>query len=155
MVAGVFVIDAGPLRCPSAAAQVVAADGSYAPTARSFDVRVNVAPRLRMQLRFAREGYGPGDVVTATLQALRATGGAAVGAPVSATVLLDGKQVYSGAGTAIDAAGQSTLTFTLPAKVAKQLENSLMPACVEPGLTPAPAPPFATHISHRCSAAWP
>ena len=39
----------------------------HAPAERKFDVRAYRAPRLKSQIEFLRDGYGPGDKVTATL----------------------------------------------------------------------------------------
>lgn len=49
-----------------------------APAERKFDVRAYRAPRLKSQIEFLRDGYGPGDTVTATLDVKREIGRAHV-----------------------------------------------------------------------------
>src|SRR3954447_22340274 len=65
----------------------------HAPAERKFDVRVYRAPRLKSQIVFLRDGYGPGDKVTATLEVTRAEGGAPAGAKVTATARVDGAEI--------------------------------------------------------------
>ena len=52
----------------------------YAPAERKFDVRAYRAPRLKSQIVFLRDGYGPGDAAGATLHVERAEGGIPQGA---------------------------------------------------------------------------
>lgn len=85
----------------------------WAKTTRKFDVRAYRAPRLTTQIKFAREGYGPGDSVSATLEARRAEGGIPKGAKVTAVARVDGAQVASVEG-ALDGDGRFTATFPLP-----------------------------------------
>jgi len=40
----------------------------YTPAQRKFDIRAYRAPRLKSQITFLRDGYGPGDKVQATLE---------------------------------------------------------------------------------------
>ncbi|HVE84328.1 MAG TPA: MG2 domain-containing protein [Myxococcales bacterium] len=86
------------------------------PAERAFDVRAFRAPRLKSQIVFLREGYGPGDTVTATLEALRAEGGAPAGAKVTATARVDGVEVARVPST-VDARGRCTVSFDLPRKI--------------------------------------
>src|SRR5439155_27061255 len=65
----------------------------HAPAERKFDVRVYRPPRLKNQIVFLRDGYGPGDKVTATLETHRAEGGIPTGAQVTATARVDGEEV--------------------------------------------------------------
>ncbi|MEX1017540.1 MAG: MG2 domain-containing protein [Phycisphaeraceae bacterium] len=90
----------------------------YAPAQRTFEVRSYRAPRLRTQIEFLREGYGPGDTVTATLDATRAEGGAPEGAQVTITARLDGEQVHEST-TTINADGRATAHFPLPDAIAR------------------------------------
>ena len=53
----------------------------YSPAQRKFDIREYRAPRLKTQVKFLRDGYGPGDDVAATLHVQRAEGGVPAGAP--------------------------------------------------------------------------
>lgn len=90
----------------------------YAPAERRFDVRAYRAPRLKSQIVFLRDGYGPGDKVTATLHTERAEGGAPAGAKVAAIARVDGVEVFRG-DTAVDAAGNAYVQFDLPAEIAR------------------------------------
>jgi hypothetical protein len=90
----------------------------YTPAERSFDVRVYRAPRLKNQIVFVRDGYGPGDTVAATLHTERAEGGAPVGAAVTITARVDGAEVYRGSAT-VDAEGDCRASFPLPATIAR------------------------------------
>ena len=47
----------------------------FPPAVRKFDVRAYRAPRLKSQIVFLRDGYGPGDTVRASLHVERAEGG--------------------------------------------------------------------------------
>ncbi|WP_208718992.1 MG2 domain-containing protein [Corallococcus sicarius] len=85
-----------------------------APAERKFDVRAYRAPRLKSQIQFLRDGYGPGDTVTATLDVKRAEGGVPEGAKVTATALVDGATVAQVPCT-VDGKGRCTVRFPLPA----------------------------------------
>ncbi|WP_163989049.1 MG2 domain-containing protein [Pyxidicoccus caerfyrddinensis] len=85
-----------------------------APAERKFDVRAYRAPRLKSQIEFLRDGYGPGDTVTATLDVKRAEGGIPEGAKVTATALVDGATTAQVPCT-VDGKGRCTVRFPLPA----------------------------------------
>ncbi len=87
-----------------------------APAERKFDVRAYRAPRLKSQIEFLRDGYGPGDTVTATLDVKRAEGGVPEGAKVTATALVDGATAAQVSGTVNDK-GLCTVSFKLPARI--------------------------------------
>lgn len=87
-----------------------------APAERKFDVRAYRAPRLKSQIEFLRDGYGPGDTVTATLDVKRAEGGVPAGAKVTATALVDGATAAQVSGTVNDK-GLCTVSFKLPARI--------------------------------------
>lgn len=86
---------------------------SGAPVERKFEVRAYRAPRLKTQVQFLRDGYGPGDTVTATLDVTRAEGGVPETAKVSATALVDGASVAQES-CAVDPQGRCTVRFNLP-----------------------------------------
>lgn len=92
--------------------------GGYAPAERKIDIRSYRAPRLKTQVIFARDGYGPGDLVTASLYAKRAEGGVPAGAKVNVKPLVDGIPVEAGTGK-IDSNGFCRVTFKLPNKIAR------------------------------------
>ena len=90
----------------------------HAPAERSFDIRAYRAPRLKSQIVFFRDGYGPGDEVAATLHVERAEGGVPAGAKVTVSARVDGDEVYTGPAR-VDADGNCTVRFTLPAEIAR------------------------------------
>ncbi len=104
----------------------------YAPSERKFDVRIYRAPRLRNQVLFARDGYGAGDKVTATVHSERAEGGFPAGAKVTVTARVDDMQVYTGPAT-VDAKGDCTATFDLP-KLMERGEGTLAFAIEDGGV---------------------
>ncbi|PTL84062.1 MG2 domain-containing protein [Vitiosangium sp. GDMCC 1.1324] len=103
-----------------------------APAERKFDVRAYRAPRLKSQIEFLRDGYGPGDTVTATLDVKRAEGGVPTGAKVTATAVVDGATAAQVAGTVNDK-GLCTVSFKLPARMARG-EGSLAFAIEDGGV---------------------
>lgn len=90
----------------------------YPPAERKFEVRAYRAPRLRSQIVFLRDGYGPGDSVSASLHTERAEGGIPAGATVTATARVDGAEVHR-AQAAIDPAGNCSVSFKLPTQIAR------------------------------------
>jgi alpha-2-macroglobulin-like protein len=89
-----------------------------APSERKFDIRAFRAPRLKTQIVFLRDGYGPGDRVSATLEAFRAEGGVPADANVTVTARLDGKEIHRST-TVVNRAGNCTAQFALPASIAR------------------------------------
>jgi len=90
----------------------------FPPTQRKFDVRAYRAPRLKGEIIFLRDGFGPGDVVQASLHVERAEGGLPVGATVTATAIVDGNIAYSGQ-TTVDSAGNCAVKFALPTQISR------------------------------------
>jgi hypothetical protein len=90
----------------------------FPPAERKFDIRVYRAPRLRSQIEFLRDGYGPGDEVAASLHVERAEAGIPAGAKVVAIARVDGRQVHRGT-TAVDDEGNCTARFELPEEIAR------------------------------------
>jgi uncharacterized protein YfaS (alpha-2-macroglobulin family) len=88
----------------------------FAPAVRKFDIRDFRAPRLKTQIKFLRDGYGPGDTVNATLEALRAEGGIPENARVRISARVDGVEIHAATG-ALDGSGHCTAAFKLPAKI--------------------------------------
>ena len=96
----------------------LSAAGAYghAPGERKFDVRVYRAPRLKSQIVFARDGYGQGDTLTATLETMRSEGGVPKGAKITAVARVDGVDVAK-APCALDDKGHCTVSLKLPANI--------------------------------------
>ncbi|MCA9802580.1 MAG: hypothetical protein KC777_11480, partial [Cyanobacteria bacterium HKST-UBA02] len=88
----------------------------YAPATRKFDIRAYRAPRLKSQITFLRDGYGPGEKVNATLDVKRAEGGVPEGARVTVTARVDGMTVDGGVST-VDSKGLCRVSFDLPADI--------------------------------------
>jgi hypothetical protein len=86
------------------------------PGERKFDIRVYRAPRLKSQIVFVRDGYGPGDTVAASLHVDRAEGGVPAGAKVSVIARVDGADVWKGQAV-VDALGNASASFKLPATI--------------------------------------
>ncbi|MBW3542863.1 MAG: A-macroglobulin complement component, partial [Planctomycetes bacterium] len=90
----------------------------HPPAERKFDIRVYRAPRLKSQIEFVRDGYGPADTVAASLHVERAEGGIPEGAAVTVLTRVDGAEVYAGR-TTVDAAGNCSARFELPPQIAR------------------------------------
>ncbi len=89
-----------------------------APAERKFDIRAYRAPRLKSQIVFVRDGYGPGDTVNANLHVERAEGGIPGGAKVSVSARVDGEETWKGSST-VDGTGNASTSFKLPAAIAR------------------------------------
>lgn len=86
------------------------------PTAvRSFAVRAYATPRLKTQIAFVREGYGPGDTVSAAINVSRAEGGVPAKARITAIARVDGKEVARIPDLTPDTNGNCNASFALPA----------------------------------------
>lgn len=96
----------------------ILAAGGYggAPGERKFEVRAYRPPRIKSQIVFERDGYGPGDTVTARLEATRAEGGVPTGARITAVARVDGVDVAKAPCT-LDAKGFCTVQLKLPAAI--------------------------------------
>jgi len=88
-------------------------NNGYPPAERGFNIRAFRQRRLRTQIEFAREGYGPGDEVAATLQVSRSEGGIPAGAKASVVARVDQREVWQGTAT-VEASGFATVRFKLP-----------------------------------------
>ncbi len=85
---------------------------------RKFEIRAYRAPRLKSQIEFVRDGYGPGDQVVASVKVERAEGGFPTGAKVTVQARVDGKQVFQGQ-SIVDALGLCSTRFDLPKQIAR------------------------------------
>jgi hypothetical protein len=88
------------------------------PAERKFEIRAYRAPRLKSQIAFVRDGYGPGNTVAASLHVERAEGGKPTGARVSISARIDGEEAWKGTAT-VDSAGNASADFKLPAEIAR------------------------------------
>src|SRR2546423_11201228 len=85
---------------------------------RKFDIRAYRAPRLKSQIVFVRDGYGPGDSVNASVHVDRAEGGIPANAKVTAIARLDGAEIAR-SDTKIDDKGNASTQFKLPPVIAR------------------------------------
>jgi hypothetical protein len=88
------------------------------PAERKFEIRAYRAPRLKSQIAFVRDGYGPGDTVDASLHVERAEGGKPSGARVSISARIDGDEAWKGTAV-VDSSGNASANFKLPAEIAR------------------------------------
>lgn len=88
--------------------------GGGAASVRTFEIRAYNPPRLRSQIEFLREGYGPGDTVTAVANIIRAEGGAPAGARITAVARVDGEEAARVEDLTVDADGNCRAVFALP-----------------------------------------
>ncbi len=93
-------------------------DDSFPEARRPFFVRRYRLPRLKKELEFARDSYGPGDEVVADFLANRAEGGPAADAKLRILASVDGQNVLQKE-TKADDNGGFQVKFTLP----KQIER--------------------------------
>ena len=90
----------------------------HPPAERKFDVRAYRAPRLKTQIVFVRDGYGPGDKVAASMSVERAEGGIPAGARVTIIGRVDGTEVFRGP-SSVSRDGICSAIFRLPNKIAR------------------------------------
>jgi alpha-2-macroglobulin-like protein len=93
-----------------------AADGSFLTQKRKLFVRRYRVPRLKKELEFARDSYGPGQTIAADFKAQRSEGGAAGGAKLRILATVDGQTVFDKNTQASDA-GTLHVEFPLPKKI--------------------------------------
>ncbi len=91
---------------------------AHPPAERKFDIRAFRAPRLKTQITFLRDGYGPGDNVVANLSVTRAEGGFPQGAKVTVVARVDGTEIKGESGV-VDAKGLCSVHFLLPRQIAR------------------------------------
>ena len=86
-------------------------------TERVFDIRAFRAPRIKSQIQFTRDGYGPGDQVRASVSMERAEGAVPQGARVTAIARVDGIEIYRGPSLQLDNTGVIDAVFNLPEQI--------------------------------------
>ena len=92
-------------------------DDAFPEEKRPFFISRYRLPRLKKELEFARDSYGPGDAVVADFLARRAEGGPAAGAQLHVTATVDGQTVFEDAKAQADPTGTLQVKFTLPEKI--------------------------------------
>ncbi|MHC4178641.1 MAG: MG2 domain-containing protein, partial [Planctomycetota bacterium] len=91
-------------------------DQAFPEEKRPFFIRSYRLPRLKKELEFTRDSYGPGDPVVADFLALRGDGAAAAGAKLRIIATVDGQQVFTQP-TQADDAGAFQVKFDLPDEI--------------------------------------
>jgi len=86
---------------------------------REFDILSYRVARLKTDIEFERESYGPGDEVKAVLTVSRAEGGVPENAAITATATLDGKVVFQNKSSTLTKSGKCSVSFRLPEKIVK------------------------------------
>ena len=86
-------------------------------TERSFEIRAYRAPRLKTQIEFTREGYGPGDLVQASISVDRAEGGVPEDAKITVLARVDGTEVFKKSDQIISTDGTFSTEFNLPQEI--------------------------------------
>ncbi len=84
---------------------------------RAFDIRAYRALRIKSQIQFTRDGYGPGDQVRASVSMERAEGGVPRGAGVTAIARIDGREIYRGPAQQVSGNGVIDTVFNLPEQI--------------------------------------
>ena len=79
----------------------------HTPAERKFEIRAYRSPRLKTQIKFLRDGYGPGDEVVATWHVERAEGGVPAGSKLTVVARVDDGEAFRGPAT-IDHEGNGT-----------------------------------------------
>ncbi len=92
------------------------AQAPFAPSERKFDVRAFRNTRLKSQITFVRDGYAPGEKVSAVLDVKRAEGGIPASAKVMVTATIDGVAMNCGTAS-VDSNGLCQVSFDLPHEI--------------------------------------
>ncbi|MDR0882142.1 MAG: A-macroglobulin complement component [Candidatus Adiutrix sp.] len=103
-----------PAGTPGGRYRAAASLGGSPVSVRPFEIRAYQPPRLKSQIDFQREGYGPGDVATAVLTVTRAEGGIPAGAKITAIARIDGREAARVDNLTVDPEGRCQVSFTLP-----------------------------------------
>jgi hypothetical protein len=115
--AGAFVLDV-PAHSAGGThrVEVTSAERAFAPETHDVVVRPFRNPQLRTTIVLDRSSYAPGARGSAAVRSERMGGGAAAGAAVQATLVLDGDEVWSER-QPLDADGATTFRFVVPKDV--------------------------------------
>jgi len=98
---------------------------------REFEIRAYRVPRLKSQIQFLRDGYGPGDAVQSTISVQRAEGGIPNHADITAVARVDGKEIFRQENVKLNAVGEASIEFALPDAI--DAGDGLMSFVIEDG----------------------
>ena len=107
-------------------------DGFFPDEKRTVQVRNYRVPRFKKDLEFKRRSYGPGDVVQADFEAIRAEGGALANQLVKITATVDGQVVHESS-SETSPAGTCAISFKLPDLISKG--DALLAVAIDDGGT--------------------
>ena len=91
-------------------------EGSFPEEVRKFQIRNYRVPRLRKELEFQKDSYGPGDLVVADFFAKQAEGGPSKGASINITAVVDEQTVLQHNAQADDN-GSAHVEFRIPENI--------------------------------------
>jgi len=93
-------------------------DGFFPEESRTLQVRNYRAPRFKKDLEFKKRSYGPGELVEADFEAIRAEGGPLANQSIKIAATVDGKVVYQDTTKTTDS-GTCSISFKLPELISK------------------------------------
>ncbi len=91
-------------------------EGSFPDEVRKFHIQNYRVPRLRKELEFQKDSYGPGDLVVADFTARLAEGGPVAGASLTISAVVDEQSVLQSTVQADDS-GAAHIEFHIPENV--------------------------------------
>ena len=91
-------------------------EGSFPDEVRKFNIQNYRVPRLRKELEFQKDSYGPGDLVVADFTARLAEGGPVAGASLTISAVVDEESVMQTTVQADDS-GAAHIEFRIPENV--------------------------------------
>lgn len=91
-------------------------EGFFPTQKKTFHIQQYRAPKFKKDLVFAKDSYGPGDVVKADFSALRAEGGIPKNARLTVAATVDGQNVFNNQLVLSDA-GTLAVQFPLPVAI--------------------------------------
>jgi len=128
-------------------------DGTFPAEQQTFVVRAFRAPRLQKEITLDRKTYAPGERGSAEVAVARLGAGAAQGASVRGSLVLDGDEVWQQEGT-LDAHGKATFRFTVPQAV-RQGAARFVASVTDGGVVETEMKPFVVPTGDVLASAYP
>lgn len=133
--------------------EVTAWDGTLPTERLTFVVRPFEQPRLAKTIALDRTTYAPGQRGSAEVAVTRLGSGAAAGATVRGSLLVDGNEVWSATAT-LDARGKATFAFAVPATVGQGAARFLAQV-TDGGVVETEVKPFVVPTGEVLAAVFP
>ena len=133
--------------------EVSAWDGTFPTERQTFVVRAFAAPKLQKEITLDRKTYAPGAHGSAEVAVLRLGAGAAQGASVRGSLVLDGDEVWNQDGV-LDARGKATFRFAVPATV-RQGAARFVARITDGGVVETEVRPFVVPTGEVLATAYP